>query len=154
MWYYSPTKKQKLIYQVRANTYDIWVSGQYWKYCSNIFLFHPLGPFPSKKDPFPLIFLFWSPPTAVHIFDASNKTVPGLYIFFVFYDICLKVGKFESRIVYFKEMLWDRFRICELVSLKNLLYVRHTKSPIPLNASLRLKDVLLFQLQYRYLSWD
>ena len=47
MWYYSPTKN-KLIYLVRANTYEFWLSGQYWKYNSNIFLFHPLGPFPSK----------------------------------------------------------------------------------------------------------
>ena len=31
MWYYSPTKN-KLIYQVRANTYDFWLSGQYGKY--------------------------------------------------------------------------------------------------------------------------
>ena len=47
MWYYSPTKN-KLIYQVRANTYDFWLSGQYGKYNSNIFLFHPLDPFLSK----------------------------------------------------------------------------------------------------------
>ena len=47
MWYYSPTKN-KLIYQVRANTYDFWLSGQYGKYNSNIFLFHPLSSFPSK----------------------------------------------------------------------------------------------------------
>ena len=45
MWYYSP-KKNKLIYQVRANTNDFWLSGQYGKYNSNIFLL--LGPFPSK----------------------------------------------------------------------------------------------------------
>ena len=43
MWYYSPTKN-KLIYKVRTNTYDFWHSGQYGKYNSNIFLFHPLGP--------------------------------------------------------------------------------------------------------------
>ena len=48
VWYYSPTKN-KLIYQVRANTYNFWLSGQYGKYNSNIFLFHPLGPFLSKK---------------------------------------------------------------------------------------------------------
>ena len=46
-WYYSPSKN-KLIYQVRANTNDFWLSGQYGKYNSNIFLFHPLGPFSSK----------------------------------------------------------------------------------------------------------
>jgi len=43
-------------------------------------LFHPLGPFPSKKDALPLIFLFWSPPTAVHRFDAWDMAVSGLYI--------------------------------------------------------------------------
>ena len=47
MWYYSPTRN-KLIYQFRENTYDFWLSGHYGKYNSNIFLFHPLGPFPSK----------------------------------------------------------------------------------------------------------
>ena len=45
MWFYSPTKN-KLIYQFRANIYDFWLSGQYGKYNRNIFLFHPLGPFP------------------------------------------------------------------------------------------------------------
>ena len=47
MWYYSP-KKKKLIFQVRVNTYDFWLSGQYGKYNSNIFLFHSLDPIPSK----------------------------------------------------------------------------------------------------------
>ena len=49
VWYYSPTKN-KLIYQVGANTYDFWLSGQYGKYNSscNIFFFRHLGPFPSK----------------------------------------------------------------------------------------------------------
>ena len=74
MWYYSPTKN-KLIYQVRANTYEVWLSGQYGKYNSNIFLFHPMGPFP-----LPLNSLFWSPPTTVHRFDAWHMAVPGLYI--------------------------------------------------------------------------
>ena len=32
--------------QVSANTYNFWLSGQYGKYNSNIFLFH--RPFPSK----------------------------------------------------------------------------------------------------------
>ena len=64
MWYYSPTKN-KLIYQVIANTYDFWLSGQYGKYNSNIFLFPPLGPFSLKNDALPLNSLFWSPPTAV-----------------------------------------------------------------------------------------
>jgi len=50
--YYSPTKN-KLIYQVRTNAYDFWLSGQYGKYNSNIFLFLPLGPFPSKMMLFP-----------------------------------------------------------------------------------------------------
>ena len=67
MWFYSPTKN-KLTYQVRANTYDFWLNGQYGKYNSNIFLFHPgLGPFSLKIDALPLNSLFWSPPTAVHI---------------------------------------------------------------------------------------
>ena len=75
MWYYSPTKN-KLIYQVRANTYDFWLSGQYGKYNSNIFLFF----FSLKNDALPLNSLFWSPPTAVHRFDAWDMVVPGLYI--------------------------------------------------------------------------
>ena len=62
MWYYSPTKKNKLIYQVRANTIP------------------PLGPFSLKNDALPLNSLLWSPPTAVHIFDAWDIVVPGLYI--------------------------------------------------------------------------
>ena len=61
MWYYSPTKN-KLIYQVRANTIP------------------PLGPFSLKNDALPLNSLLWSPPTAVHIFDAWDIVVPGLYI--------------------------------------------------------------------------
>ena len=40
--------KNKLLYQVRANTFDFCLSGQYGKYNSNICLFHPLGPLPSK----------------------------------------------------------------------------------------------------------
>ena len=55
MCYYSPTKN-KLIYQVRANTYDFCLSDQYEKY--NIFLFHPLGPFPSKLMRCPWILYF------------------------------------------------------------------------------------------------
>ena len=55
--YYSPTKN-KLIYQVRVNTYDFWISGQYEKYNNNIFLFHPMGPFPSKKMRCPWILCF------------------------------------------------------------------------------------------------
>ena len=57
IWYYSPTKN-KLIYQVRANTYEFWLSGQYGKYNSNIFLFHPMGPFPSKMMRCPWILCF------------------------------------------------------------------------------------------------
>ena len=57
MWYYSPTKN-KLMYQVRANTYDFWLSGEYGKYNSNKFLFHPLGPFPSKMIRCPWILCF------------------------------------------------------------------------------------------------
>ena len=44
---YSPTKN-KLIYQIRANTYAFWLSDQYGKYISNIFLFHPFSPSPQK----------------------------------------------------------------------------------------------------------
>ena len=54
MWYFS-LPINKLIYQVRANTYDFWLPGQYGKFNSNIFLFHPLGPFPSKMMRCPLI---------------------------------------------------------------------------------------------------
>ena len=57
MWYYRRTKN-KLIYQVRANTYDFWLPGHYGKYNSNIFLFHPLGPFPSKMMLCPWILCF------------------------------------------------------------------------------------------------
>ena len=57
MWFYSPTKN-KLIYQFRANIYDFWLSGQYGKYNRNIFLFHPLGPFPSKRMRCPWILYF------------------------------------------------------------------------------------------------
>jgi len=57
MWYYSPTKS-KLIYQVRANTYDFWLSGRYRKYNSIIFLFNPLGSFPSKMMRCPWILCF------------------------------------------------------------------------------------------------
>ena len=75
MWYYSPTK-DKLIYQVRVNTYDFGLSGQY---NSDILLFHPWA-FSLKNDALPLNSLFWSPPTAVHRFDAWDMAVPGLYI--------------------------------------------------------------------------
>ena len=52
MWYYSPTK-HKLIY-----IYDFWLSGQYGKYNSNIFLFHPKDPFHSKIMRCPWILCF------------------------------------------------------------------------------------------------
>ena len=68
--YYSPTIN-KLIYKLRANTYDFWLSGQNGKYNSNI-LIPSLGPFSLKNDALPLNSLFWSPPTAVHLFDASR----------------------------------------------------------------------------------
>ena len=45
IWYYNPTKN-KLIYIKLERIHMI--SGQYGNYNSNIFLFHPLGPFPSK----------------------------------------------------------------------------------------------------------
>ena len=59
MWYYSPTKN-KLKYQVRANAYDFWLSDQYGKYNRNIFLFHPLGPFPQKWCTVPEFFVLIS----------------------------------------------------------------------------------------------
>ena len=46
------------VYQVRANTYDFWLFGQYGKYNVNIFLFHPLGPFPSEMIYCPWILCF------------------------------------------------------------------------------------------------
>ena len=52
------SNKNKLIYQARANTYDFWLSGQYGKYNSKIFLFHPMGPFPSKMMRSPWILYF------------------------------------------------------------------------------------------------
>ena len=78
MWYYSPTKN-KLIYQVRANINDFWLSGQYGKYKQYI-LISPLESFSLKNDALPLNSLSWSPPTAVHRFDACYMSVPGLYI--------------------------------------------------------------------------
>ena len=57
MWYYIPTKN-KLIYQVRANSYYFFSLLAIWKIQSNIFLFHPLGPFPSKMMGCPWILCF------------------------------------------------------------------------------------------------
>ena len=39
-----------------------------------------LAPFSLKNDALPLNSLFWSPPSEVHRFDASDMAVPGLYI--------------------------------------------------------------------------
>ena len=39
-----------------------------------------IGPFSIINDALPLNSLFWSPPTAVHRFDAWDIAVPGLYI--------------------------------------------------------------------------
>ena len=76
MWYYSPTKN-KLIYQVRANTYEFWLSGRYGKYNSIIYSYSlPWDLFPQKWC-MALNSLFWSPPTAVHRFGASDMAVPG-----------------------------------------------------------------------------
>ena len=47
---------------------------------SNIFLFHPLSPFPSKMMRCPWILCLDLLPTAVHRFDACYMSVPGLYI--------------------------------------------------------------------------
>ena len=84
----------------RANTYDFWLSGQYGKYNSNIFIFHSLGPFPSKM----LNSLFWSPTTAVHRFDAWDMTVPGLYISWSNgnFGYCQRFKLVESLDLYFR----------------------------------------------------
>ena len=44
--------------QKLANTYDFWLSGLNGKYNRNIFLFNPLGPFPSKMMRCPWILCF------------------------------------------------------------------------------------------------
>ena len=46
------------------------------------------GPFSLKNDALPLNSLFWSPPTAVHRFDAWDMAVPGLYISWVSCAVC------------------------------------------------------------------
>jgi len=99
MWYYSPTKNM-LIYQVRANTFGFLVK---MENTIAIYSIPTLGPFSLKNDALPLNSLFWSPPSAVHIFDASDMAVPGLdiYWFSVHYTITwamnsLKFEYFES----------------------------------------------------------
>ena len=82
MWYYSPTKN-KFIYQVKANTYDFWLSGQYWKYKGIYFYYTPWALFPQKWCVAPEFFVLISP-TAVHRFDASDMAVPGLYISWIY----------------------------------------------------------------------
>ena len=67
--YCSPTKN-KLIYQVRVN---FWLSGQ------NGIRYILIPP----DDALPLNSLFWSPPTAVHGFEASDMAV-SVYIFLVY----------------------------------------------------------------------
>ena len=51
-----------------------------WKIQKHFILIPSLGPFSLKNDALPLNSLFWSPPTAVHRFDAWDRAVPGLYI--------------------------------------------------------------------------
>ena len=58
LWYDITVQKNKLIYQVRASTYDFWLSGQYGKYNINRFLFHPLSPFSWKMMLCPWILCF------------------------------------------------------------------------------------------------
>ena len=97
MWYYSPTRN-KLIYQVRANTYDFWLSCQYGKYHSNIFLFHPLGPFPQKWC---VAHLFWSPPSAVHRFHVWDMAVPGLHVSCIWLSaFCLHAKRTHKKWLY------------------------------------------------------
>jgi len=82
MWYYSPTKN-KLIYQVRANTYDFWLSCLYGKYNSNIFLFHPLpwGLIPQKWWVAPELFVLISSPYSTQIWRIRYGGSWGVYIF-------------------------------------------------------------------------
>ena len=77
MWYYSPTKKNKLTYIKLERILDFWLSGQYGKYNSNIFLF--TGPFPSKMMRCPWILCFDLLP--LQYTDLTHEmVVPGLYI--------------------------------------------------------------------------
>ena len=92
MWYYSPTKN-KLIYQVKANTYDFWLSGQFGKYNIITFLFHPFWALSLKNDALPLNSLFWSLPTAVHRFDAQDMAVPADFLLGTsFIKTIIKIG--------------------------------------------------------------
>ena len=57
MWYCSPTITH--LYQVRANTSDFWLSGQYGKYNSYVFFYSaPWALFPSKMLRCPWILCF------------------------------------------------------------------------------------------------
>ena len=111
MWYYSPTK-DKLIYQVRAKTYDFWLSGQYGKYKSNIFLFHPLGPFPSKMMRCPWILCF--------------DLLPLQYI-----DLTHEIWRFHGPrmpwSIYFLDWLVQKFLILCTVCTKPLYCTVHGK---------------------------
>ena len=57
MWFYSPTKTSYYI-NLEQILMIFWLSGKYGKYNRNIFLFHPLGPFPSKMMLCPWILCF------------------------------------------------------------------------------------------------
>ena len=74
MIYYSPTKN-KLIYQVIM---IFWLSGQYGKYNSNIFLFPLVCPLSSKIMGSEFFVLISSHCSSG--FDAWDMAVPGLYI--------------------------------------------------------------------------
>ena len=85
MWYYSPIKN-KLIYQVRVNSTWFLAFWSIWKYNSNIFLFNPLGPFPSKTMRCPWILCFDLLP--LQYTDLTHEILRFLvYIFLAWYHV-------------------------------------------------------------------
>ena len=89
MWYYCPTKN-KLIFQVRANTYEFWLSGQYGKYNSNII--PPLGPFSLKKwCVAPEFFVLISSHCSAQIWRMRYGGSWSIY-FLVEWTICWRLG--------------------------------------------------------------
>ena len=70
MRYYSPTKN-KLIYQVMIFGFLVNMENT---------IAIDSYPFSQRNNALPLNSLFWSPPTAVHRFDAWDMEVSGLYI--------------------------------------------------------------------------
>ena len=112
MWYYSPTKN-KLIYQVRVNTYDFWLSGQYGKYNSNIFLFHPLGLFPSKMMCCPWILCIDLLP--LQYTDLTHEIWRFLvYIFLVVATLVFIFGTIMSKQIY----------LVIILEIQNLFFIR------------------------------